>query len=529
MTSRLLSCLCVLLALLGAAEAGGSPVQAAAPDEIDLKALQTIEGVVQLFRQFPDSIWPGFNLADRPFIVYRPGRWALLAGYIANVDGFGAYPVSWPDLGHPVRFYPGEHETLRGQLFFDFPLGDTTAVAIGLPENMPVSPQFEGAAYEASALGFIVHESFHQYQYDAFGEIPWEREERYPILDRHNTALAALEMRLLTNAVAAARGYDYDELVRQVRMYLAVRDERWSTSPPFVARFEQGLELLEGTAKYVEVSAVGMVGDLTYHSDVPSYSPLPEKLAGATPEGLVIADLEEGLRGGSVPPEDMPRNRVYAVGAAEGLLLDCLSIDWKEEAQLAGSQFTMSSALKAGLSVGEMDRALLVSEAGETGGLEAIIASTDALIADYVAGYEAERAAFESLKGLRVSVSMPRSGLARSRVTNERKWTTDEGSVQLCSDYDLYTLSSEDILLMLKNAAVLEENDWDAGLRTVTAIAPGEPKLVLDGEPAALEPGARRYFDSIELSAGDFDLRASLPGVAIYSREGALTIDLTGE
>jgi hypothetical protein len=82
---------------------------------------------------------------------------------------------------------------------------------------------------------------------------------------------------------------------------------------------------------------------------------------------------------------------------------------------------------------------------------------------------------------------------------------------------------------MLKNAAVLEENDWDAGLRIVTAVAPGEPRLVLDGEPAALEPGAQYYFDTIELSADDFDLRSSVPGVAVYSRQGALTIDLTGE
>jgi len=36
---------------------------------------------------------------------------------------------------------------------------------------------------KGTVLGFIVHEAFHQFQLEAFGEIPWEREARYLFLD----------------------------------------------------------------------------------------------------------------------------------------------------------------------------------------------------------------------------------------------------------------------------------------------------------------------------------------------------------
>ena len=33
----------------------------------DLDALKVCEGIIQLFKQYPDSVWPGYNLAQKPF------------------------------------------------------------------------------------------------------------------------------------------------------------------------------------------------------------------------------------------------------------------------------------------------------------------------------------------------------------------------------------------------------------------------------------------------------------------------------
>lgn len=38
------------------------------PNQDDYTALAVCEGVVQLFKQFPESVWPGCDLSQRPLI-----------------------------------------------------------------------------------------------------------------------------------------------------------------------------------------------------------------------------------------------------------------------------------------------------------------------------------------------------------------------------------------------------------------------------------------------------------------------------
>jgi len=172
------------------------PARGAPPDEADLRVLQVCEGILRLFERSPSAVWPGYNLATRPLVVYRANRWALRLGDAAGDESFGPYPSDWPPLNHPSRLDLGPRKELSGQLVFDYPVGDSKAVAIGVPdpEDAARVPGVERLGYEASVFGYIVHEAFHQYQDQAFGEIPWGQEERYPILDLQNSALAGLEM-----------------------------------------------------------------------------------------------------------------------------------------------------------------------------------------------------------------------------------------------------------------------------------------------------------------------------------------------
>jgi hypothetical protein len=494
------------------------------PDELDLKALAVIEGVVQLFRQPQGEIWPGFSLAKQPFIVYRPGSWAILVGYLKDTSGFGPYPLDWPDLGHPVRFHRGQYEGLEGQLVFDFPLDDTTTVAVGLPEDVPSVPGLEGQPYEVCVFGYIVHECFHQYQYEAFGGIPWEREERYPILNAENTTLALLEMRALMGALRAIETEDSEECERQARTFVAVRTHRWKVSPPFVRSFEQGMELNEGTAKYVEVRSVGAMRNLKYHSDVPSDVPLPERFS-LTAAGVTLMDFQGRLEEGTISPEDMPRNRVYPVGAAEGLLLDYFSVDWKEDAQLAGPDFEMASLLKERLGVSEQESEELLSEAMSSAGYDSLLAVTESRNQEYIAGFDRALADFNAMDGMPVRVSMKRSGVGRSRVSSAKKWLMSGGTLQLCSKYGLYSLSNDDLLFMIKDAALLEEDDWDGDVRTVTVKVTLEPEVEIDGEPVVLRPDRTYEFGTVHVTAGSLEIRASMPGTILQSDDG-ITVDL---
>ena len=102
--------------------------------EEDYTALGMCEGVIQLFKQFPDAVWPGYNLAERPFMFYMPGRWALLLNYSGEIEGFTPYPEDWPDLGTEVMLHEGQYKDLVGQLAFNLQIDTLTGVSgINLP------------------------------------------------------------------------------------------------------------------------------------------------------------------------------------------------------------------------------------------------------------------------------------------------------------------------------------------------------------------------------------------------------------
>ncbi|UCC29141.1 MAG: hypothetical protein JSU86_13170, partial [Phycisphaerales bacterium] len=167
--------------------ASRTPLESIAPDDWDYRVLRVVEGIVRLFERSTDSIWPGYNLARRPWVVYIPDKWALLVNYGDDIAGFTEYPRGWPDIGRPVRFHAGPYQGLVGQLVFDFSLGDLKTIAIGLPGDPSKARRLRNRSPEKVLFEHIVHEAFHQYQHEVFGEIPWGREERYPILDRDNT------------------------------------------------------------------------------------------------------------------------------------------------------------------------------------------------------------------------------------------------------------------------------------------------------------------------------------------------------
>lgn len=145
-------------------------------DQQDRTALQVCEGIIRSFERAPDAVWLGYYLARRPVVVYRPGRWALLLGHEEQVPGYTFCPSDWPDLGHPARFQGKPPEELAGQLVFNYQVGDVKTLAIGLPDDPAPVAEAQALPPEAVLLAYVVHEAFHQYQYEAFGEIPWARE-----------------------------------------------------------------------------------------------------------------------------------------------------------------------------------------------------------------------------------------------------------------------------------------------------------------------------------------------------------------
>ncbi|HEX7402331.1 MAG TPA: hypothetical protein VF369_09145 [candidate division Zixibacteria bacterium] len=479
----------------------------------DLTALKICEGVIQLFKQFPDSAWPGYNLVERPFIFYMPER-ALLFNYPHKVDGFTGYPKDWPDLGTIVQVHEGQYDNLTGQLYFALPIDTIDVAAI---------PYLHKSIVDLFA--FIVHENFHEFQqygnHPAFGEIPWEREELYPIQDRQNTALAYLEMRLLMDALKMMQAGDREKCGEYVKQFVAVRDYRWKQGDPFVKRYEQAEEINEGTAKYVEVKSVSLVPKLMYVSSLDGLTtPLLADFDSLTLYRYLLDDFQNRITGNAISPVDVGRYRIYPVGSAQGVLLDYLKIDWKDQTQRAGPEFTYVQLFKQSLKIKDDQLAALLEKARENYDYEKVLASTDKLIQEYTESYNKDLAAFEAQSGYRIEIDLSSKNLSRSSSSSAKRWTVERGTKSLRSHYDVYvlrTVQNSDLLLEIHDTGILEQDDWDKRIKKIVFFAPEITSLSLDGKILDLTQVTPSQFKNIELSGNNLKLNYAKPGTIAIS------------
>ena len=504
----------VVLPLMLASCVARRGVSEGSPPGAEYTLIRICEGVVQLFEREANAVWPGYSLAEQPFLVYVPDKWALLFNSDAQIDGFEACPEDWPDLRLDVLCHEGRYGDLAGQLVFDLPVGEATTVAVGFPENFSELVEHP----EVEAFSYIVHEAFHQYQHGAFGEIPWAREEKYPISDLNNGALAWLEMRVLEDALEAAAADDPERCRQSVEEFVAVRRYRWDSGDSFVGEYEQGKELLEGTAKYVELKSVELMSGVDYVSSLDdATSPLERSFPHASMPELLLRELRERMGDDCLRPEDIPRNRIYAVAAAQGFLLDYFGIDWKGRAQKAGPGFAYVGPLQTHLGVAESVLAERVVRAKSKYAYETILSATTEAAEEYEQAYTRELEAFEAQGGLRVELVVSSSGLSRSRVSRAKRWLVDDGRSCLCSQFEVYTLRGADWMLELHDAGVLELNDWDAGRREVVFYDPGIDSVSLDGRPVSLLAPGTLPFESLEVSGDHFVLKSTQPGSLVLT------------
>ena len=501
----------LILLIIPVIISGGIRIAAAqwSPTSDDLRLLKICRGITGLFESKADIIWPGYSLAEQPYIVYSPERWALLINSSEAADGFTAYPPNWPSLGTNARYYEGRYDGLAGQLKFNLPLGGTRVVAVGFHEGY-----FEGIEYpDVRAFSYIVHEAFHQYQCNVFGEIPWAREEKYPISDLDNGALAWLEMRILLDALESAKANDRERCMDLTKMFLSVRGHRWENGNDFISEYEQGKELSEGTAKYVELKCV----ELMHHvGNDPSSNGTVASLAGLFPgigmPELLQRELKKRMGEACLQPEDIPRNRIYAVAATQGFLLDYFGIEWKSTAQKAGPGFTYAGLLATHLDVDEGRFDELIDRAKSKYDYEDILAATTQAAHAYQLAFNNEMRAFEAQDGVRIELVMSSSGLSRSRVSRVKKWLADDGRFLLCSHFKVYTLRGKDWSLELHDAGLLEINDWNERIKTVVFYNAGVDSMSFDGIPVnPLVPGTHD-FKSFELRGNNFFLKGGNDG-----------------
>jgi hypothetical protein len=229
------------------------------------------------------------------------------------------------------------------------------------------------------------------------------------------------------------------------------------------------------------------------------------------PEYL-LADFQARITDSSVSPEDMPRNRIYPVGAAQGFLLDYFKINWKKKVQQAGYEFSFAQLFSEYLGVKKSQVEKLVKKAKKEYGYERVLASTDKLIQEYLDGFNKELESFEAQPGYRIEIELNTNGLSRSRSSYAKNWVVDTGTRELRNHYNVYVLKNSLLNLQLHDIGVYEQNNWDARVKKVAFFVPEFDSITLDEQPVTLTERTQVRFKKMEVNGNTWKFTCAKEG-----------------
>ncbi len=211
------------------------------------------------------------------------------------------------------------------------------------------------AADPYSQMCTIAHEAFHAFQAQWVGERTAVELLllHYPTLSVENNVGMALEGEALKSALFAG---DVETLEASVLSWLAIRRERRAALPPEAIQYEDGTELNEGLAKYVEWRLSEALEGRTPGAGMAWVS----GFSGYGDLGFVRQRLAEDMRA-SLAGEKLVNNdpygtapvrfRLYYSGMAMGALLDRLMPEWKARIMQPGT--TLSGLVREALDPGD--------------------------------------------------------------------------------------------------------------------------------------------------------------------------------
>lgn len=193
---------------------------------------------------------------------------------------------------------------------------------------------FIGSPYHK--LSTILHEGFHVYQEQlAEGKNANEGSvSQYPLLDPTNNSLSVLEGLILKDALTAK---NQDMILKKARQFVAVRTHRQSLLDSVFVAYENLNEFAEGTAKYIEYKFFSQgevltpIDEMKYVNGFTDYNKeLPEFFKRQLEDMVNIVAVNDNRFGNKFGAGPL-RFKLYYLGACQGLLLDKVMPNWKDE------------------------------------------------------------------------------------------------------------------------------------------------------------------------------------------------------
>jgi len=240
---------------------------------VDPRLLLEARTVWQVIAAPRNPVWPGWNAADTPILIYLPGVQDALIHHPHPPKGFVRYPGRTPFEPGAVFLRDGpttfswdgqntstEVEGVKTLVVADTPsrLKDQIRGLLGDPR--PPETKLADLDYERDLvpdlyeeMATIGHEAFHVFQgRRAPGKAANEGDVRlYPCLSVENNVGMALEGKALAECMRAT---DERTLRTAALRWLAIRRDRRQALTHRAVAYEDGNEFNEGLAKYVELA-----------------------------------------------------------------------------------------------------------------------------------------------------------------------------------------------------------------------------------------------------------------------------------
>jgi len=328
-----------------------------------------------------NPIWPGWNASPTPILFYLPGVQDVLINHPAPPAGFAPYtgPLRFPGgrivvkEGPTLMEWDGQNTAIEVGGIETLVLADTQSnlrVQIGglLEDPRPVAEKMKDLTFPRLAtdpydqLCMIVHEAFHVFQASAAPDKVANEMllVHYPVLSAENNAGFAQEGAALAEAL---RAQDPATFRRAVVRWVALRSSRRAKLSQEAIEYEDGVEFLEGLAKYTEYRLLQVLETRTPRADLwwvqgfEGYGNL-----GAL-RGRLLDQMVQHMRGEASVNNDpygtAPlRMRLYYSGMALAAVLDRLSPDWKRAILKPEVSLTDLVREGAGASQAELEAAL---------------------------------------------------------------------------------------------------------------------------------------------------------------------------
>ena len=298
---------------------------------VDPASLLMWREAVDLVSAHESEIWPDYRLGEIPAVVTRPKVGELLVRHPKPPEGFA--PLKAARLPESLRNEPFWIRV--GKTVFDVP--EETSTMLGDVRTLVVSDRDAANAAEDSwHLGTVVHEGFHAWAATKMKLAPSNEIDLadFPDLDAEVNARLELEGNALEAAVRAATS---DEVEERALLFLAERLRRRARMPANTIAWEDGNELNEGLATYVEWRAYDLWARQGVGAPLLAALPALGKREDFVQRGeqvlLKLRNLARGtmsMNGSEFGPA-VVRFRGYEFGAALGRLLDRVGSDWKAQ------------------------------------------------------------------------------------------------------------------------------------------------------------------------------------------------------